>query len=73
MPCAPPPTPVSTFVVRLWRPRATTEPCWQGRIVHLQSGRSLAFRRLDAIAPFIRATCGMGKDRVPKGGQREGQ
>jgi hypothetical protein len=53
---------ISTFMIRLWRVGTGADTRWLGRIVHLQSGQSAAFRRLDAVPAFVQAACGMRKD-----------
>lgn len=52
--------PSSTFVVRIWWAGSAAGPRWLGRIVHLQSGRRLAFRDLRVLVRFVRAVCGLG-------------
>ena len=43
----------ATFVVRFWREKTVDEECWRGRIEHVQSGESAAFRELETLLSFL--------------------
>jgi hypothetical protein len=53
--------PSSTFVVRLWHEWTAEGSRWRGRIEHVQSGRSAAFRELEGMLSFLRRF-GLGAD-----------
>ena len=38
--------PINTFVVRFWQEWSAAGRRWRGRVEHLQSGQSVAFRDL---------------------------
>ena len=42
-----------TFVVRFWREKTDDEECWRGRIEHVQSGESAAFRDIETMLSFL--------------------
>lgn len=48
------PPPVSTFVIRFWREISRNKVRWRGWILHVPSGKSANFLRLDAVSEFVK-------------------
>ena len=46
---------VAVFVIRIWREWSLTESRWYGRIEHVRSAQSQAFRQLNQMTDFVHA------------------
>ncbi len=57
--------PLTTFIVRIWWSEMQKEvpiprrPRWHGRVEHVESGQSIAFRDLPTLLSFIQEQGGL--------------